>query len=193
MNDDKLAEIDRHMHARNHIELLTKEAQRNVWLALADDVPDLVAEVRRLQKKLDALEEMEPVVEAALELARYLPNSEEFKRHEFAFCAAINTYNETRQAEKPLYDPAKNETLKRIDAEIQAIKDMSTIEKPKCALTEGDLATLDRVVAEMAKDLNLTIPEKRVQEPPKGCIGRAYRPSGPGQCSLNDGHIGKCQ
>jgi hypothetical protein len=38
---------------------------------------------------------------------------------------------------------------------------VGTAQKPKCALTEGDLATLDRVVAEVAKDLNLTIPEKR--------------------------------
>ena len=32
--------------------------------------------------------------------------------------------------EKPLYDPAKDETLKRIDAGINAIKDMSTTDKP---------------------------------------------------------------
>lgn len=44
---------------------------------------------------------------------------------------------------------------------------MEGAEKPKCALTEGDLATLDRVVAEVAKDLNLTIPEKRSSESPK--------------------------
>lgn len=164
MNEEKLAEIDRHMHARNHIELLTKEAQRNVWLALADDVPDLVAEVRRLQKndytedscviclgrirerearcrdfngpwmhplckvaneRDDAKKVLGMVARAAQSTGGYIGQDGQLLKEVERVLAGVS--------EKPLYDQAKDETLRRVDAGIQAIKDMSTIEKPKGA------------------------------------------------------------
>jgi hypothetical protein len=42
--------IRKHMAARDHYDLLNADARRLVYMTLADDVPDLVAEVERLRE-----------------------------------------------------------------------------------------------------------------------------------------------
>ncbi len=50
-----LDEIRQHMNNRDHVELLTPDARRLMYLALADDVPGLVHEVEELRRFLREL------------------------------------------------------------------------------------------------------------------------------------------
>lgn len=46
-----LQKIKEHMAARDHVELLAPDARASMYLALADDVPDLVAEIELLNRE----------------------------------------------------------------------------------------------------------------------------------------------